>query len=59
MLVPLRFDEMTQCRPIILLTGTGMLGKDDMTIPDYVAIGILLMMPLAVVRWFAQRKFEL
>jgi hypothetical protein len=39
--------------------GDGHLGRDDMTIPDYVAIGILLMMPLAAVRWFAQRKFEL
>ncbi len=30
-----------------------------MTIPDYVAIGFLLMTLLAVARWFAQRKFEL
>jgi hypothetical protein len=30
-----------------------------MTIPDYLAIAVLLMMPLAAVRWFAQRKFEL
>jgi hypothetical protein len=30
-----------------------------MTIPDYLAIGLLLMMVLAAARWFAQRKFEL
>ena len=30
-----------------------------MTIPDYVAIGFLLMTLLAAARWFAQRKFEL
>ena len=30
-----------------------------MTIPDYLAIGLLLMMLLAAARWFAQRKFEL
>jgi hypothetical protein len=30
-----------------------------MTIPDYFAIGFLLMMLLAAARWFAQRKFEL
>ena len=39
-----------------LPTGMDMLG---MTIPDYLAIGLLLMMPLAAARWFAQRKFEL
>jgi hypothetical protein len=32
---------------------------DAMTIPDYVAFGLLLMMVLVVARWFAQRKFEL
>jgi hypothetical protein len=30
-----------------------------MTILDYIAIGILLMMLPAAARWFAQRKFEL
>jgi hypothetical protein len=30
-----------------------------MTIPDYFTLGLLLMMVLAVTRWFAQRKFEL
>jgi hypothetical protein len=30
-----------------------------MTIPDYVAIGLLLMMLLAVARSFARSKFEL
>ena len=30
-----------------------------MTIPDYLAIGFLLVMPLVAARWFAQRKFEL
>jgi hypothetical protein len=30
-----------------------------MTIFDYLAIGLLLMMLLAAARWFAQRKFEL
>jgi hypothetical protein len=30
-----------------------------MTIPDYLAIGLLIMMLLAAARWFAQRKFEL
>jgi hypothetical protein len=34
-------------------------GKDAMTIPDYLAIGFLLVMPLVAARWFAQRKFEL
>jgi hypothetical protein len=30
-----------------------------MTIPDYLAIGLLLMMVVGAARWFAQRKFEL
>jgi hypothetical protein len=30
-----------------------------MTLPDYLAIGFLLVMPLVAARWFAQRKFEL
>jgi len=30
-----------------------------MTVPDYVVIGLLLMMLLAAVRWFAEKKFEL
>ncbi len=30
-----------------------------MNIPDYVAIALLLMMLLAALRWFAERKFEL
>jgi hypothetical protein len=37
----------------------GMLGSNAMTVPDYVAIGVLLMMLLGAVRWFAERKFEL
>ena len=40
-----------------LHSGMGMLGT--MLIPDYLAIGLLLMMVLAATRWFAQRKFEL
>ena len=39
--------------------GDGHVGNDAMTIPDYVAIGFLLMTLLAAARWFAQRKFEL
>ena len=39
--------------------GDGHVGNDAMSIPDYLAIGLLLMMLLAVARWFAQRKFEL
>jgi hypothetical protein len=39
--------------------GDGHVGNDAVTIPDYVAIGLLLIMLLAVARWFAQRKFEL
>jgi hypothetical protein len=31
----------------------------DLTIPDYVAIGVLLMMLLGAVRRFAKSKFEL
>jgi len=34
-------------------------GKDAMTIPDYLAVGLLLAMPLLAAWWFAQRKFEL
>jgi len=41
------------------VSGNGHCGDDAMTIPDYVAFGLLLMMVLAVARWFAQRKFEL
>jgi hypothetical protein len=39
------------------VSGNG--GNEAMTIPDYVAIGLLLMMLLAAARWFAERKFEL
>ena len=39
--------------------GDGHVGNYAMTIPDYLAIGLLLMMLLAAARWFAQRKFEL
>jgi hypothetical protein len=39
--------------------GDGHVGNDAMTIPDYLAIGLLLMMVLGAARWFAQRKFEL
>jgi hypothetical protein len=38
----------------------GIVGNDAMTVPDYIAIGFLLIvMPLIAARWFAQRKFEL
>jgi hypothetical protein len=37
----------------------GPVGNEPMTIPDYVAIGLLIMTLLAAARWFAQRKFEL
>ena len=40
------------------VVGDGRLGNDAMTILDYLAIGLLMML-LAVARWFAQRKFEL
>jgi hypothetical protein len=30
-----------------------------MAIPDYVVIGLLLLMLLGAVRWFAEKKFEL
>jgi hypothetical protein len=46
---------MSQWRPIILLTGMDMLG----TIPDYVAVGLLLMMLLAAAGLLARGKFEL
>jgi hypothetical protein len=39
--------------------GDGHVCKDAMNIPDYVAIALLLMMLLATLRWFAERKFEL
>jgi len=39
--------------------GDGHVRSDAVTIPDYVAIGILLTSLLAAARWFAQRKFEL
>jgi hypothetical protein len=39
--------------------GDGHAGNDAMTIPDYLAIGLLLMMVLAAARWFAQRKFDI
>ena len=39
--------------------GDGHVGKDAMNIPDYVAIALLLIMLLAAVRRFAERKFEL
>jgi hypothetical protein len=58
MFVPLCFSEMSQWLPTFA-DGDGHVRNDAMTIPDYVAIGVLLMMPLAAVRWFAQRKFEL
>ena len=53
------FDEMSQWWAIVLLSGNGHCRKDAMTIPDYLAIGFLLLMPLVAARWFAQRKFEL
>lgn len=53
------FDEMSQWWAIDLLSGNGHCRKDAMTIPDYLAIGFLLLMPLVAARWFAQRKFEL
>jgi hypothetical protein len=33
--------------------------NEVMTIPDYVAVGLLLTLLLAAARWFAERKFEL
>jgi hypothetical protein len=45
--------------PYHFTDGDGHVGNDAMTIPDYVAIGFLLMTLLAAARWFAQRKFEL
>ena len=33
--------------------------QDAMNIPDYVAIALLLMMLLAALLWFSERKFEL
>jgi hypothetical protein len=42
-----------------LRVGEWPLWDDAMTIPDYVAIGLLLMILLAAARWFAERKFEL
>ena len=54
---------LTKCHngglPFICRRGDGYVGNDAMTIPDYLAIGLLLMMLLAAARWFAQRKFEL
>jgi hypothetical protein len=58
--LPLCFDEMSQWWAIVLLSGKGIAGNDAMTVPDYLAIGFLLVvMPLIAARWFAQRKFEL
>jgi hypothetical protein len=50
---------MSRWQPIIFADGDGHVGNDAMAIPDYVAIGLLLVMPLAAARWFAHRKFEL
>jgi preprotein translocase subunit Sec61beta len=49
---------MSQWRLInFFVSGNG--GNVAMTIPDYVAAAVLVMMLLAAARWFAQRKFEL
>ena len=58
MFAPSSFDETSQWQAIIRY-GDGHVGNGAMTIPDYFAIGLLLMVPLAAARWFAQRKFEL
>jgi hypothetical protein len=39
--------------------GDGTCGDDVMTIPDYVAVGLLLMMLLAAAGSLARGKFEL
>ena len=39
--------------------GDGHVGDDAMTIPDYVAVGLLLMMLLAAAGLLARGKFEL
>jgi len=60
MFVPLCFSEMSQWRPFILPTGDGHVGSDAVTIPDYVAIGLLIgMMLLAAARSLASGNFEL
>jgi hypothetical protein len=38
--------------------GDGHVGNDAMTIPDYVAVGLLLMMLLAAAGLLARGKFE-
>jgi len=64
MFVPLCFSDLcalAKCHNggLPFADGDGHVGNDAMTIPDYLAIGLLLMMLLAAARWFAQRKFEL
>jgi hypothetical protein len=59
MFMPLCFDEMSQWWAIVLRSGKWASWEDAMTIPDYLAIGLLIAMPLLAARWFAQRKFEL
>jgi hypothetical protein len=53
------FDEMSQWRPIILLSGDGHVGNDAMTIPDYVAVAVLIMLMLWAVAGLSRGKFEL
>jgi hypothetical protein len=50
---------MSQWRPIILLSGDGDVGNDAMTIPDYVAVAVLIMLMLWAVAGLSRGKFEL
>jgi hypothetical protein len=60
MFVSFDFREMSQWRSIILPSGNGHVGNDAMTIPDYVAIGVLIgMIVFAAARSLALGKFEL
>jgi hypothetical protein len=53
------FHEMSQWRPIILLSEDGHVGNDAMTIPDYVAVAVLIMLMLWAVARLSRGKFEL
>ena len=50
---------MSQWRPIILLSGDGHVENDAMTIPDYVAVAVLIMLMLLAVARLSRGKFEL
>jgi hypothetical protein len=58
MFVPLFFDEMSQWQPIICRRGMAMLGN-AMTVPDYVAVAVLIMLMLWAVAGLSRGKFEL